>query len=669
MATATMPMSVLGQLDPPPRLSVSQWARQAPFIIKEKGAVRPGPYDLDWTPYWREPLDAISDPTVIAMNIVAASQCGKTKMAEVGLAWRALYKPTNMMYLRPTEDDVKEAFVDRFKPMLEANVPALIPAGEWATISKNPAIRLANLIIYGAAATIPRQMTSRTTLYNWYDETDSGSDESNESGNVLQLMKERMMAGSASLVFNLGTSTPRFETGSNWIAFDQFSDKRLYNEPCPHCGHYQPLKLANLKAFDDEKSPDLIRAQDLAFYLCDLCASTIEPSWQGWMADRGRWVPDGQRITEPLPLAHDDIVNHGSLELTLGEDRFNPKTEGPEPTTRHRGYQVWRANTKFDLCRWSNILGEWFTVARTKDPEKLKVFFNNWVAEPWKQAIEPADEEQVKSRIGVYEPRTVPTRVKVILGAVDVQVNCLWFRFRGFGANQESWGIHEGTIEVADDRFDEALDAVYQMAFYDGFRLVDNEADPMFMRAYAIAVDSGYRTDEVYEFARRPAVIAVKGRDTADFRVRVTQVEGKKRPDPLNLYHLNTKVFKDRLQRFIKADDGDPGAFHLHCETTQEYVDQITSEHLARKGNTRAFTWQPKSVGRPNHLLDCEAYILGLAEALEQRRELSIMTIQPTDPQLGVFRRSQHQPESLAAIAPGSRARKRRVTRGEYRRK
>lgn len=661
MTLVNMPMSVLGQLHPRERLTVSQWAIRAPFIIKEKGAVRPGPYDLSWTPYWREPLDCISDPTISAMNVVAASQCGKTKMAEVALAWRARFRPTNMMYLRPTEDDVKEAFTDRFKPMLETNLPDLVPRGEWVTISKNPAIRLNNLIIYGAAATIPRQLTSRTTLFNWYDETDSGTGEANESGNVLQLMAERMMAGTASLVFNLGTSTPRLETGSNYRAFAYYSDRRHFNEPCPHCGAFQPLKLANIIPVDGEKSPDLIRQNDLAVYVCDTCGSEIAPEWQSWMADRGRWVPEGQRIVDPLPLTNDDIVNHASLETCTGPDRFEPRREGDEPATTHRGYQVWRANTKFDLCRWSNILAEWFAVSRTKDPDRLRVFINNWLAEPWKEAIEPADEDQVRSRVGVYEPRTVPGRVKVILGAVDVQADCLWFAFRGFGSNQESWLIHYGTIEVSNGRYVEALDALYELAFYTGFELIGEAAD-MRMRAWAVAVDSGYRPDEVYEFARRPCVIAVKGRDLADFRVRVTQVEGKKRPHPLNLYHVNTRAFKDRLQRFVKADDGDPGAWHLHRDTTQEYVDHLTSEHLAPKGNGRAYTWQPRSEGRPNHLLDCETYILALSEALEQRRELSIMTIQPEDPQVGVFRRGS---EPIGAATPAKRT-ARRARQGKY---
>ena len=446
------------------------------------------------------------------------------------------------------------------------------------------------------------------------------------------------MALSAYLSMTVGTSTPKYDTGPNWVAFHENSDARQYWEPCPLCGRYQPLVMANIRAPEGERDTNLIRSQRLAWYECHHCHGRIDPHWQDWMCDRGIWVPRDAGIEDPLPLDDADIRDRRSMTLTPAEERWEPAILGIRSDHPHRGYRLWRANTKFEQCSWSHIIARWFEVTRTKDPQKMQVFVNNWLAEAWRDAIQSADEQMVRQRIGRYEARIVPERVKIILGAVDVQHDCLWFVFRGFGVDQESWLIDYGTVEVNDQNFAAALDTVYRRAIYDGWALA---GDPeMRMRAYAMAVDSGFRTDEVYAFSRRGAVIAVKGEDIPAYRVRVSQIEGRDRPDPVNLYRLNVKAFKDRLQRMIHIPTGDPGCWHLHRDTTDEYVMQLTAEHLvARSRTNKNRIWRPKSEGRPNHLLDCEGYILGLAEALEQRREVSLIGIRATDPAMGVFRR------------------------------
>lgn len=651
MSSHALPQAVLAQLEPPERLTVSAWAA-AHFQIREKGAVRPGPYDLAWTPYWREPLDAAGDPRVRYLNIVAASQTGKTKLGEIVVAWTARHRPTNVLYVRPADDDVVEAFRDRFAPMIQHNLADLLPAGDWITTSKNPAIALRSCMIYGAAATIPRQLTSRTAPLVFFDETDTGGDLDNSLGNTLDLVDERQMAASAMHALTLGSSTPKYATGSNWLAY-QNSDRRTYREPCPHCGAYQALSMAGIVAPPDAP-PDQIRDERLARYKCEACSEPIPDTYQGWMADRGRWCPEAQAITEPLPLDQADIVEARALAIAPEADRWEPTRAGAEPSPRHRGYHLWRANTKMDLATWSNILARWKEVSRSRDPGRLQVFINNWLAEPWKDAIEPADEEAIRGRIGAYEPGHVPSRARIILVGVDIQAACLWYAVRAWGPNQTSWLIEYGTVDVGADRYDLALDGIYQRALVEGWPMAGS--DTQRMRAYAIAVDSGYRTGEAYDFAARPAVIPTKGQENADYRVRRVTVEGKNTPQPVDLWHLNTLALKNRLQRLIKAPQGQPGEYNLHAATGDDYVDHLTAEHLApHPRQPKRRTWQVKARGRPNHLLDCEVLILGLAEALEQTREVSLMALTEADPALGLFSAAQ-QPEAPDAAPTPSRA-------------
>jgi phage terminase large subunit GpA-like protein len=477
-----------------------------------------------------------------------------------------------------------------------------------------------------------------------FDEIDNCEDASGALGNTWSLVLERQAAASILHCKAVAMGTPNDESGTNWQEYLK-SDMREYHEPCPLCGGYQAIKLGNIEVAQGMRDPILIRHHQAAAYRCTHCGELIEQRHQGWMADRGIWVPACQQVAEPLPLSDVDIVDRRALALAEDSVRWTPKLTGEVPINPQRGYRVWRANTKFEQCTWSNILARFLEVH--KHPEQMKVFANAWLAEPWRDAVRSADVDTVRDRIGVYEAQVVPTRTKVVLGFVDVQLDCLWYVFRAFGPNQESWLIDFGTVEVHGRDHGAALDTLYKWAFYRGWVVSGQAPDTatakaLRMRAYAIAVDSGAFTDEVYEFARRGGVVPTKGRDQADFRVRASQVEGKKRPDPLTLYHLNTTVFKDRLQRLIQTQPGQPGEWHLHRDTTDEYVAQLTSEHAVRertKGKARAVRrWMKKAEGIANHLLDCESGVLGLAEILEQKREVSVMTLRDEDPAEGLFR-------------------------------
>lgn len=663
------PPGVLKQLEPIVRQSMSDWATDH-FFINEVGAVRPGVYDLSWTPYWREPLDALSDPEVRLMNLVACAQSGKTQLGSIFVAYTAKFQPANLLYVRPALDDVVEAFRDRFKTMAEANLRDLIPNADYCTLSKNPAIALSTMTIYGAAASIPRQLTSRTCLKTWFDETDSGGEDDNSLGNVLDLLDERQMAGSSLQSLTLGSSTPKRETGSNWQAYLK-SDCRKYNEPCPECGVYQPLVFRpRMVTVDGERDPDLILENNLARYICEGCGCEIHPEHQNWMADRGVWVPKTKKIIEKLDL-DDAAMVEAAKTITKKDERWTPRMEGEEPRGNHRGYQVWRANTKFEQCTWSHIMARWWTVQPTRDSMRLQVFVNNWLAEPFTEAKDPANKELLKTRIGVYPAKRVPGRVKIVLGAVDVQPDCVYYLFRGFGAEQQSWLIEYGRIEVYNENFYDAFEKVYEKGMRLGWVYGDLD-DNLHMRCYAMAIDSGYQAGEVYEFCRRSNCIAVKGKDIADWPVKPATVEGKKNPDPLTLWHINTKVTKDRLQKLIKSAPGQPGEFNLHADTTDEYLDHLVAEQLrGRKSNKKIKTWQVKTANAANHYLDCESYIQGLIYALEYEQEVSVWTIRADESPAGTFRPSNFakpaaEPVKAEPPPPPKKKTKRRAKKSNW---
>jgi len=78
MALRAMVTEVMTALQPPPKLSVAQWADRERRLSSEASA-EPGRWYTDRAPYLRGIMDAISDPTVSEVVVMSASQVGKTE--------------------------------------------------------------------------------------------------------------------------------------------------------------------------------------------------------------------------------------------------------------------------------------------------------------------------------------------------------------------------------------------------------------------------------------------------------------------------------------------------------------------------------------------------------------------------------------------------------------
>ena len=64
---------------PPEDLTVSQWAAKYRVLSRESSA-EAGPWRNERTPYMVEPMDAITDPAVRHITVVASSQVGKSEL-------------------------------------------------------------------------------------------------------------------------------------------------------------------------------------------------------------------------------------------------------------------------------------------------------------------------------------------------------------------------------------------------------------------------------------------------------------------------------------------------------------------------------------------------------------------------------------------------------------
>ena len=125
----------------------------------------------------------------------------------------------------------------------------------------------------------------------------------------------------------------------------------------------------------------------------------------------------------------------------------------------------------------------------------------------------------------------------------------------------------------------------------------------------------------MYGFCRRfpGSVRPSKGHDSLEQPVRLASIDvtigNRKVSNAITLPHVDTDYFKSWVHGRIAWPKGEPGAWHLPQDATDEYCAQITSEARLTTAAGRV-KWIRQR--RDNHALDCEvlataaAYLLGV---------------------------------------------------------
>jgi phage terminase large subunit GpA-like protein len=113
---------------PPDRRPPWAWAEE--HIGSIPYSPIPGRFRSDNSPQIREPLEALIDPRVCLVFIIAAIQAGKTSVGELGLCHIIANLPGPTLWLDQTDDDAKDQAESRLHKLFEdcAPVKALFPS-------------------------------------------------------------------------------------------------------------------------------------------------------------------------------------------------------------------------------------------------------------------------------------------------------------------------------------------------------------------------------------------------------------------------------------------------------------------------------------------------------------------------------------------------------------
>lgn len=537
-------------------------------------------------------MDAISDPRVSRVVLMASAQVGKTEIANNAIGFFIDQDPSPLLVVQPTVEMAESWSKDRLSPMLR-DTPAL--RGKVAEArSRDSGNTLLHKRFNGGHVTIvganaPSGLASRPIRVVVADEVDRYPVSAGTEGDPVSLAIKRTATFWNRKVVLLSTPTVR---GASRIeeAYEE-SDQRIYLAPCPACGHEQRLVWPQVRWPEGQPA----RAR----YHCIECD---EPWGDGarWSAiRRGRWEA---RAPEAL-----------SAGFHLSEL-----------------YSSWRTLADMALD---------FQAAR-QNPERLRTFVNTSLGETWQEASDAPEWERLYERREAWAPGAVPAGGLFLTAGADVQKDRIEVDVWAWGRGLRSWLVDHVVIRGGPDRpeswaaLDELLGRTWEHEH--GARLGLGR----------LGIDTGFQGYEpaetqVYSYVRRAggmvsALKGEKGLNRANPVSGPTYVDvsegGRRRRRGVMLWTVATSVFKAEFYRQLRqprATDDEleaglehpPGSVHLPTWVDVEWIKQLVSEELRtirpKKGAAR-LEWH--KVRERNEALDCRVYARAAAWIAEMDR-------------------------------------------------
>jgi phage terminase large subunit GpA-like protein len=554
-------------LKPPERLTVSQWADRF-RILDSKTSAEPGPWRTSRTPYLQGIMDAFNDPDIEEIIFVKSTQVGGTESLNNIVGYVIAQDPSPTLILYPTLDLSEYTSKNRIQPMV--NLCPELKERYQEEDSKILELQFNGMYAVLSGANSPASLASKPIRFLFMDEVDKYPVSAGKEADPRSLARERTRTYPHNKkIFQ--TSTPTRKSGPIWQEWENADDKRKYYVPCPHCGHSQIFKFKQIKWPESAKTPE--EAQNAAYYECEECHGIITDADKPAMLRAGKWKSE-QKIGTRRTAFHINAI-----------------------------YSPW--------VRFGDVAYEFVRSHKSGEQELLMNFINSWLAEPWEQTEVKMNSDKVLERESEYEEGVVPDDTQLITGGVDVQKDHFYYTVRAWGRAMTSWNIAHGIADTWD-----------QIENIMNFPFQDSQG-----REYQVnlcGVDSGDRTDEVYDFCaiNQEWAVPVKGSSnalTARYKIStIDKVDSK--ANGMRLYIVDGAQYKDMIAGRMQRANG-TGSWMVYKSCDKEYADQICSEEkvIEKRNGREVEIWKPKTSHAANHYLDTEVYAALAADLLHVR--------------------------------------------------
>ena len=595
-------------IDPPPSMTVGEWAEAKRQVSPESGSPYPGAWSNELAPYGVEIMECLSfSHPCREVSLKKSHQIAGTEFGVNLFGYVVDLHPSPVVIVLPTLDEAKKYDNIKLQPTIEATPALRAKVREQKSRDSTGStmsfkrFRGGFCQLTGANSSTGLQMISGRVLIA--EEISEWPADAGNRGDPLAQAEKRLTAWSRRGQKKYFSSTPHIKGDCRISDKYEASDQRRYYVPCPHCGVHQVLVWGQMK-WRSETAPHG------AHYVCAANGCVIEHYEKREMVARGRWVK-----TYP-----DDGAEPGkTIDPEDLEGYCARASKGRQP-----GFAIWQAYSPF--VDWGDTIHNWLE-AKDK-PLKEKTFTQQDLGEPYEESADAPDFEKLFLRRADYKFRVVPPGGLFITAGVDVQGNRLEFAVYAWGIGLTSWLIDKDVIlgDPADDAVWRKLDDILERRYEDQL----GNLWPI----DAFGVDAGYLSNRVYLFSRRHShngkVYALDGRDGWKLPAIGTPTKkaitfsGKKMGTaqlwPVGGWDMKSELYAS-LRKTIEGPDEDghwrPGTAHAQEDCDQEHFKQLTVEFLAEveKNGRMTRVWKQSS-GQANEQHDMAVYARALAHHL-----------------------------------------------------
>jgi phage terminase large subunit GpA-like protein len=504
-------------------------------------------------------MDAISDPQIRDVVVMAGAQVGKTEMLLNCIGFHIAHDASPILCVQPTLDMAQSFSKDRLSPMLR-DTPAL--RGKV----KDPRSRDANNTtthkvfpgghISMVGANSAAGLASRPIRIVLCDEVDRYPASAGSEGDPIQLARKRSATFWNRKIVQV--STPTNKGASRIEASFSESDQRHFFVPCQDCGEMQTLKWSSVR-WDKDKP-------ETAHYVCDECGSCWDDAMRYRSVRRGEW-----RATEEFKGVAGFHIN----------GIYSPWTP------------------------LSDAVRDFLSAK--KMPETLRVWTNVYLAESWEDQGERISELDVIDRAEDYGD-SVDERVVLVTAGCDVQNDRIEVETVGWAREEESFSLDykiiygdPSTPQIWSD-LDTLLKTQYQTE------------DGRSLDIRAACIDSGgHYTQAVYNFVRSREgrrIFAIKGM-AGESRPIVSRPT-RNNIGKIRLFTLGVDNIKELIFSRLKITIEGAGYCHFPNDRPDEYFKQLAaSEKIVTKFHKGFPRREFVKTRTRNEALDCRVYAIG----------------------------------------------------------
>lgn len=558
----------LRQLQPPEDISVSEWAKKYRILDAKTSAI-PGPWRNEKTPYLIDIMNELRNYETEEIIFCKCTQIGGSEVSLNMLGYIIQQDASPTMIVYPS-DKLGESISDnRIKPMLKSS-PSLKRLYKELQ-SQKLEIQLEGMYLTISGANSPSSLASKAIKYLFLDEVDKYPGASKKEADPISLARERTKTFANRKIYI--TSTPTLKSGHIWKKLKAADIEKHYFVPCPHCGEMIELKFAQLRWPKKEEGLTTVDRADQTVYICQECGCVITDQHKDKMLRYGEWK----------------IIK--------------------ENTSSRRKVGYWISTLYSPFVRFSEIALEFMN--SKDDPEKLQNFINSWLAEPWEDTRLTTSADTVMKRRAEYPEFVIPEWAKMLTAGVDVQATCIYWSIRAWGNHITSQNICHGQAATWSD-IAQVMNLAYQKK--NGETLV----------VALCLIDSGYNTDEVYDFCANNSDWALPVKGSNKPMMSHFKLSKINKPDSkaygMNLVMVDGGKYKDMIAARMQKENGN-GSWMVYQECDIEYANQVTAEHKVqvKKGEELVQRWELKASHTDNHYLDCEVYAFAAADIMGVR--------------------------------------------------